>query len=55
MLEDQVPGQISVFGPDFPFAYDNWLSHPAGLGSIPQSARGATVAVVGAGLAIAFM
>ena len=51
MLEDQVPGQVSVFGPDFPFAYDDWLSHPAGLGSVPQSARGATVAVVGAGLA----
>ncbi len=51
MLDDHEPGLISVFGPDFPFAYDNWLSHPAGLGSVPEQARGATVAVVGAGLA----
>jgi lysine 2-monooxygenase len=44
-------GPVTIFGPDFPFAYDDWLRHPAGLGSIPESARGATVAVVGAGLA----
>jgi tryptophan 2-monooxygenase len=23
---------ITMFGPDFPFAYDNWVKHPAGLG-----------------------
>jgi lysine 2-monooxygenase len=40
-----------MFGPDFPFAYDDWLRHPAGLGSLPRSAHGATVAIVGAGLA----
>jgi lysine 2-monooxygenase len=42
---------VTIFGPDFPFAYDDWLRHPAGLGSIPQAAHGASVAVVGAGLA----
>lgn len=42
---------VTVFGPDFPFAYDEWLRHPAGLGAIPESSRGATVAIVGAGLA----
>ncbi len=51
MLEHQQPGHVTIFGPDFPFAYDDWLSHPAGLGSVPDSAHGATVAVVGAGLA----
>ena len=42
---------VSVFGPDFPFAYDDWIKHPAGLGSLPQSAHGAKVAIVGAGAA----
>src|ERR1700722_1815646 len=45
------PGPVTIFGPDFPFAYDDWLRHPAGLASIPEAAHGATVAVVGAGLA----
>ena len=31
---------ITMFGPDFPFAYDDWLSHPAGLGS--RAARSGT-------------
>jgi lysine 2-monooxygenase len=42
---------VTIFGPDFPFAYDDWLRHPAGLASIPEASHGATVAVVGAGLA----
>jgi lysine 2-monooxygenase len=50
-LEGQQSALISIFGPDFPFAYDEWLRHPAGLGAVPESARGATVAIVGAGLA----
>ncbi len=41
---------VTCFGPDFPFAYDNWLKHPAGLGFLPEAARGAEVAVIGAGL-----
>ena len=24
---------ITIFGPDFPFAFDDWIEHPAGLGS----------------------
>src|SRR6201990_1803276 len=51
MLEHQLPGQVTVVGPDFPFALDDWLHHPAGLGSLPREAHGATVAIVGAGLA----
>ena len=43
--------QVTAFGPDFPFAYDDWLKHPAGLGRIPDAARGTEVAIVGAGLA----
>ncbi|HTJ91125.1 MAG TPA: NAD(P)/FAD-dependent oxidoreductase [Acidocella sp.] len=43
--------QVTAFGPDFPFAYDDWLKHPAGLGHIPEAARGTEVAIVGAGLA----
>src|SRR5271166_1302254 len=49
--EGQLPGHVTVFGPDFPFPYDQWLRHPLGLGTLPAAAHGATVAVVGAGLA----
>ncbi|NQW09206.1 MAG: FAD-dependent oxidoreductase [Alphaproteobacteria bacterium] len=41
---------ITVFGPDFPFAYDDWIRHPADLGSIPADQHGAEVAVIGAGM-----
>jgi tryptophan 2-monooxygenase len=42
---------ITMFGPDFPFAYDGWLKHRAGLGTLPANAHGTEVAVVGGGLA----
>jgi monoamine oxidase len=41
---------ITMFGPDFPFPYDDFLAHPAGLGSIPAEYHGTEVAVVGGGL-----
>ena len=41
---------VTVFGPDFPFAYDQWISHPSGLGSVPNDCHGTEVAVIGAGL-----
>ncbi|GAA0916484.1 MULTISPECIES: flavin monoamine oxidase family protein [Streptomyces violaceusniger group] len=41
---------ITMFGPDFPYAYDDYLAHPAGLGQIPATEHGAEVAVVGGGL-----
>lgn len=42
---------ITMFGPDFPFAYDDWLAHPAGLGELPAARLGARVAVIGGGVA----
>lgn len=42
---------VTTFGPDFPFAYDDWLTHPQGLATLPASARGTEVAIVGAGMA----
>ncbi|CAG8869902.1 Tryptophan 2-monooxygenase [Pseudomonas fluorescens] len=42
---------VTMFGPDFPFAFDSWLEHPAGLGSIPVERLGEEVAIVGAGIA----
>ena len=32
---------VTAFGPDFPFAYDDWLKHPAGLAAfpVPREAR----------------
>ena len=41
---------ITAFGPDFPFAYDDWLAHPAGLGAVPAAAHGAEIAIIGGGL-----
>ena len=42
---------VTVFGPDFPFPYDDWLAHPGGLGTLPTEALGQEVAIVGAGMA----
>jgi Monoamine oxidase len=44
-------GPITMFGPDFPFAYDEFLSHQAGLGQIPAAAHGTEIAIIGAGIA----
>ncbi len=45
------PAPVTAFGPDFPFAYDDWIKHPAGLGALPAQARGKEVAVIGGGIA----
>ncbi|MDH2328266.1 NAD(P)/FAD-dependent oxidoreductase [Cereibacter sp. SYSU M97828] len=42
---------LTAFGPDFPFAYDDWLRHPAGLGTLPPECHGSSVAIIGAGAA----
>jgi len=44
------PGPVTIFGPDFPFPFDDWITHPAGLGSIPAEHHGQEVAVIGAGI-----
>jgi tryptophan 2-monooxygenase len=44
-------GPVTMFGPDFPFPYDDWLKHPSGLGSVPAHRHGEEVAIVGAGMA----
>jgi monoamine oxidase len=41
---------VTIFGPDFPFPFDDWLAHPAGLGEVPVAMHGAEVAIVGAGI-----
>ena len=42
---------MTGFGPDFPFAFDDWLRHPAGLGQVPPDRLGTEVAIIGAGMA----
>ena len=42
---------VTIFGPDFPFPYDDWLKHPAGLGKLPAEKLGSEVAIIGAGMA----
>ncbi len=42
---------LSLFGPDFPFAYDDWMAHPSGIGRVPAEMHGKEVAVIGAGIA----
>ncbi|WP_224403883.1 NAD(P)/FAD-dependent oxidoreductase [Pseudonocardia sp. ICBG1034] len=49
MSPEQPP--VTAFGPDFPFPYDDWLTHPAGLGRVPPDRLGTEVVVVGAGIA----
>lgn len=41
---------LTMFGPDFPFAYDEYVAHPSGLGSVPEHHHGTEVAVIGGGL-----
>ena len=43
--------EITAFGPDFPFAYEEWIAHPAGLGQLPKDVHGTEVAIIGAGAA----
>ncbi|MFD8708486.1 flavin monoamine oxidase family protein [Kitasatospora sp. NPDC059648] len=45
------PASIGMLVPDFPFSYDRWLTHPAGLGVLPPERAGTEVAVVGGGMA----
>lgn len=47
---DEPDAAISAFGPDFPFAFDDWLKSPDGLGSVPADRHGHEVAIVGAGI-----
>jgi tryptophan 2-monooxygenase len=42
---------VTAFGPDFPFAYDDWITHRDGLGSVPEDRLGAEVAIIGTGAA----
>jgi tryptophan 2-monooxygenase len=42
---------ITMFGPDFPFGYDDFLKHPAGIGRIPAAMHGTEIAIIGAGIA----
>ncbi|MCF6745756.1 amine oxidase [Blastococcus sp. KM273128] len=46
--DDRPP--VTIFGPDFPFAFDDWITHPSGLGAIPPERHGEEVAIVGAGI-----
>ncbi len=47
----QADRAITTFGPDFPFAFDDWLRNPAGLGTLPPHMLGCEVAIVGGGIA----
>ena len=42
---------MRAFGPDFPFDFHDWVTHPAGLGSVPADVHGTRVAIIGAGVA----
>jgi monoamine oxidase len=50
-MSDPTVGPVTAFGPDFPFAFGDWLNHSAGLGTIPADRHGAKVAIIGAGIA----
>ncbi|MGF1430704.1 flavin monoamine oxidase family protein [Kitasatospora sp. LaBMicrA B282] len=48
---DGAAAPLTMLCPDFPFPYDAWLRHPAGLGRLPDEVLGTEVAVVGGGIA----
>jgi lysine 2-monooxygenase len=31
---------VTIFGPDFPFPFDDWIVHSAGLGAVPAERHG---------------
>ncbi|MGW5351166.1 flavin monoamine oxidase family protein [Streptomyces sp. NPDC004031] len=49
-IEAQTQPPVTMSGPDFPFPYDDFLAHPAGLGAVPPAEHGTEVAIVGGGL-----
>lgn len=51
MSQRSADAPVTVFGPDFPFAFDDWITHPHGLGELPAGRLGQEVAIVGAGMA----
>jgi tryptophan 2-monooxygenase len=42
---------VTTFGPDFPFAFDDWITHRSGLGVLPPERHGEEVAIIGGGIA----
>ncbi|MCZ2857313.1 flavin monoamine oxidase family protein [Blastococcus sp. VKM Ac-2987] len=48
--QEEARPPVTIFGPDFPFAFDDWITHPAGLGAVPPERHGEEVAIVGAGI-----
>src|SRR5262245_60477989 len=50
MAETADKRPVTVFGPDFPFPYDDWIKHPSGLARIPSARHGEEVAIIGAGM-----
>jgi lysine 2-monooxygenase len=42
---------LTMLVPDFPFGYDRWVRHSAGLGRVPRTVHGSEVAVIGGGVA----
>src|SRR5689334_14238395 len=49
ILGAQAP--VTMIGPDFPFAYDDYVTNAEGLGAVPPERHGTEVGIVGAGLA----
>ena len=47
---DTDPRPLTMVGPDFPFAYDDYIAHRSGLGAVPADRHGTEVAVIGGGL-----
>ncbi|MER5358344.1 NAD(P)/FAD-dependent oxidoreductase [Streptomyces sp. NPDC002785] len=50
-MTSAISAPTTMLVPDFPFSYDSWLRHPAGLGALPPAAAGTEVAVIGGGMA----
>ena len=42
--------QVSAFGPDFTYAFDDWIKNPEGIGALPSHSLGRKVGIIGAGI-----
>lgn len=41
---------VTAFGPDFTFSFDDWINSPDGIGTVPAQSHGRKVAIIGAGI-----
>ena len=47
---DRPAPDVTAFGPDFTYAFDDWIKSSEGIGSVPKDSFGRKVGIIGAGI-----